>query len=116
MVMRQLSDLEATNQERHEWQSFLALHALLDVSAVDAALYRRCLGALWLLRRQDVVTRADLVRATGLEFHKSPDLLIAQLIREQVLARFPRGHSPFESERKAGRTPSRTMPGTTANR
>jgi hypothetical protein len=36
-----------------------------------------------------VVTRADLVRATGLEFHKSPDLLIAQLIREQVLAPLP---------------------------
>jgi hypothetical protein len=43
MVTRQLPDLEATNQERHEWESFLALHALLDVSAVDVALYRRCL-------------------------------------------------------------------------
>jgi hypothetical protein len=99
MVMRQLPNLEATNQERQEWQSFLALHALLDVSAVDALLYRRCLSALWLLRGRDLITRADLVRATGLEFHKSPDLLIAQLIREQVLAPVP--SRPFSFRIKA---------------
>jgi hypothetical protein len=89
MAKHQLRDLEAAYQERHEWQSFLALHALLDVSTVDAALYRRCLSALWRLRGQDLVARADLVRATGLEFHKSTDLLIAQLIREQFLAPVP---------------------------
>ena len=102
--MRQLPNLEATNQERQEWQSFLALHAPLDVSAVDALLYRRCLSALWLLRGRDLITCADLVRATRLEFHKSPDLLIAQLIREQVLAPVP--SRPFSFRIKAqGWTP-----------
>jgi hypothetical protein len=40
-------------------------------------------------RGRDLLTRGDLVRATGLEFHESTDLLIAQLIREQFLAPVP---------------------------
>lgn len=83
-------------EERYEWQSFLGLLWVLDVSAVDPMLYQRCLRAAWQLREKSIISRRALINACGLGFHDPSlelDLLLAALVRDEVLEPIP--SAPF---------------------
>ena len=57
---------------------------------------RRCLAAVWLSRGKRTISRAGLQRIAGLDFRAETldsDLLLAQLVREEILARIV--SSPF---------------------
>ena len=58
-------------EERYEWQSFLGLLPVLDLSAVDPVRYQRCMRAVWELREKVTITRSALMDACGLAFHDS---------------------------------------------
>jgi hypothetical protein len=80
---------------RHEWQSFLGLLPVLDLRPMDLVLYQRCLTAVW-LSRKNAIGRTDLQQAAGLTFQTETvdfDLLLAQLVREEILE--PIISSPF---------------------
>jgi hypothetical protein len=91
-----LADSEHRSAElRHEWQSFLGLLPVLDLRPMDPVLYQRCLTAVW-LSRKNAIGRTDLQQAAGLIFETKPvafDLLLAQLVREEILE--PIISSPF---------------------
>ena len=80
---------------RYEWQSFLGLLPMLDLQPTDPVLYQRCLTAVW-LSRKSAISRTDLHQAAGLAFQEETvdfDLLVAQLVREEILE--PIISSPF---------------------
>jgi len=80
---------------RYEWQSFLGLLPVLDLQPTDPVLYQRCLAAVW-LSRKSAISRTDLQQAAGLTFQTETmafDLLLAQLVREEILE--PIISSPF---------------------
>ena len=80
---------------RYEWQSFLGLLPVLDLQPMDPVLYQRCLTAVW-LSRKSAISRTDLQQAAGLHFQAETvdfDLLLAQLVREEILE--PILSSPF---------------------
>ena len=83
-------------EERYEWQSFLGLLWVLDVSAVDPVLYQGCMTAAWQLREKSIISRRALMNACGLGFQNSSlelDLLLAALVRDEVLEPIP--SAPF---------------------
>jgi hypothetical protein len=80
---------------RHEWHSFLGLLPVLDLRPMDLVLYQRCLTAVW-RSRKSAISRTDLQRAVGVAFQEETldfDLLVAQLVREEILE--PIVSSPF---------------------
>lgn len=79
-------------EDRVEWQSFLGLLPVLDLSGIDPLSYQRCLAGVWRLQGR-IVSRQDLQRASGLEFEQQFEFLLAQLVRDQVLE--PIVSSPF---------------------
>jgi hypothetical protein len=85
MKDRKLAGGLTAARHRHEWQSFLALQPVLDLSGLDPILYQRCLGVVWRLRGQAVISRDDLLRLGGLAFQGSIDWMLARLIREEAL-------------------------------
>jgi hypothetical protein len=96
MTEKGLSDSGRRSAElRYEWQSFLGLLPVLDLQPTDPVLYQRCLTAVW-LSRKSVISRTDLHQAAGLGFQAEAvdfDLLLAQLVREEILE--PIISSPF---------------------
>jgi len=79
---------------RYEWHSFLGLLPVLDLRPMDLVLYQRCLTAVW-RSRKSAISRTDLQRAVGVAFQEALDfdLLVAQLVREEILE--PIMSSPF---------------------
>jgi hypothetical protein len=96
MTEKGLSDTGHRSAElRHEWQSFLGLLPVLDLRPLDPVLYQRCLTAVW-RSRKSAISRTDLQQAVGLGFQADTvdfDLLLAQLVREEILE--PIISSPF---------------------
>jgi hypothetical protein len=79
----------------YEWQSFLGLLPVLGLRPMDPALYQCCLAAVW-RSRKSAISRTDLRQAAGLGFQTETldfDLLLAQLVREEILE--PIISSPF---------------------
>ena len=104
MTEKGLSDTEHRPAEiPYEWQSFLGLLPVLDLRPVDPALYHRCLAAIWLWRGKRMISRAGLQRIAGLDFRAETldsDLLLAQLVREEILE--PIVSSPFNFQIRRG--------------
>jgi hypothetical protein len=78
----------AAAEERREWQSFLGLLPLLDVTPVDPVLHQRCLAAIWRARSGGLISRADLRRHAGFGDGGETlqlELAIARLVRERVI-------------------------------
>ena len=96
MTEKGLSDTGQRSAElRYEWHSFLGLLPVLDLRPMDLVLYQRCLTAVW-RSRKSAISRTDLQRAVGVAFQEETldfDLLIAQLVREEILE--PIISSPF---------------------
>ena len=96
MTEKGLSDTGQRSDElRYEWHSFLGLLPVLDLRPTDPVLYQRCLTAVW-LSRKSAISRTDLHQAVGLGFQEEAadfDLLLAQLVREDILE--PIVSSPF---------------------
>ena len=96
MTDKGLSDTGQRSDElRYEWHSFLGLLPVLDLQPTDPVLYQRCLTAVW-LSRKSAISRTDLHQAAGLGFQAEAvdfDLLLAQLVREEILE--PIISSPF---------------------
>jgi hypothetical protein len=96
MTEKGLSDTDRRSADmRYEWQSFLGLLPVLDLQPMDPVLYQRCLTAVW-LSRKSAISRTDLQQAAGLHFQAETvdfDLLLAQLVREEILE--PILSSPF---------------------
>ena len=96
MTEKGLSDSGRRSAElRYEWQSFLGLLPVLDLRPMDPVLYQRCLTAVW-RSRKSAISRTDLQQAAGLAFQEETldfDLLVAQLVREEILE--PIVSSPF---------------------
>ena len=96
MTENGLSDSGCRSAElRYEWQSFLGLLPVLDLRPMDPVLYQRCLTAVF-LSRKSAIGRTDLQQAVGLTFQTETvafDLLLAQLVREEILE--PIISSPF---------------------
>jgi hypothetical protein len=96
MTEKGLTDSGRRSAElRYEWQSFLGLLPVLDLQPTDPVLYQRCLTAVW-LSRKSAISRTDLHQAAGLGFQAEAvdfDLLLAQLVREEILE--PIISSPF---------------------
>jgi hypothetical protein len=96
MTENGLSDSECRSAElRYEWHSFLGLLPVPDLRPVDLVLYQRCLTAVW-RSRKSAISRTDLKQAPGLAFQAEAvdfDLLLAQLVREEILE--PITSSPF---------------------
>jgi hypothetical protein len=96
MTEKGLSDTGQRSDElRYEWHSFLGLLPVLDLQPTDPVLYQRCLRAVW-LSRKSAIGRTDLQQAAGLTFQTETvdfDLLLAQLVREEILE--PIISSPF---------------------
>jgi len=96
MTENGLSDSECRSAElRYEWHSFLGLLPVLDLQPTDPVLYQRCLTAVW-LSRKSAISRTDLHQAAGVAFQEETvdfDLLVAQLVREEILE--PIISSPF---------------------
>src|ERR1700682_4373384 len=96
MTEKGLSDTDRRSAElRYEWQSFLGLLPVLDLQPMDLVLYQRCLTAVW-RSRKSAISRTDLQQAAGLGFQEETldfDLLVAQLVREEILE--PIISSPF---------------------
>ena len=96
MTEKGLSDARHGSAElRYEWQSFLGLLPVLDLRPMDPLQYQRCLAAVWRSRKR-AISRTDLQQATGLAFQAETvdfDLLLAQLVREEILE--PIISSPF---------------------
>ena len=88
MAEKGLSDSgRRTAELRYEWQSFLGLLPVLDLQPMDPVLYQRCLTAVW-RSRKSAISRTDLQQAAGLGFQAETadfDLLLAQLVREEIL-------------------------------
>ncbi len=81
-------------EERHEWASFLALIPMFDLREIDSEQYQRCLRAVWLGSNTGRISRDELKARAGLAFDHDAlgvDLLLAELVRERVLA-------PIESQ------------------
>ena len=91
MADKGLSHAEQRSADvRYEWQSFLGLLPVLDLRPVDPVLYQRCLAAVWLLRGKRTISRTALRHGgvAGLDFMPETldsDLLLAQLVREEIL-------------------------------
>ena len=103
-------------EERYEWQSFLGLLPVLDLSAVDPVRYQRCMRAVWELREKVTITRSALMVACGLAFHDSSlesDLLLAALVRDEVLEPVP--SAPFCFRVRAWLEFANTIDGNDAN-
>jgi hypothetical protein len=104
MTEKGLSDVERRPAEiRYEWQSFLGLLPVLDLQPVDPVLYQRCLAAVWLSRGKRTISRTGLQRIAGLDFRAETldsDLLLAQLVREEILE--PIVSSPFNFQIRRG--------------
>jgi hypothetical protein len=80
---------------RYEWQSFLGLLPVMDFRSIDLVLYQRCLTVVW-HSRKSTISRTDLQQAAGLGFQADTvdlDILLAQLVREEILE--PIISSPF---------------------
>ena len=96
MTEKGLSDTGQRSAElRHEWHSFLGLLPVLDLRPMDLVLYQRCLTAVW-RSRKSAISRTDLQRSVGVAFQEETldfDLLVAQLVREEILE--PIISSPF---------------------
>ena len=96
MTEKGLSDAGHRSAElRYEWQSFLGLLPVLDLRPMDPVLYQRCLTAVW-RSRKSAISRTELQQAAGLAFQEGTldfDLLVAQLVREEILE--PIVSSPF---------------------
>ncbi len=96
MTEKGLSDSGCRSAElRHEWHSFLGLLPVLDLRPMDPVLYQRCLTAVW-RSRKSAISRTDLQQAAGVGLQAEPvdfDLLLAQLVREEILE--PIVSSPF---------------------
>jgi hypothetical protein len=96
MTEKGLSDSGRRSAElRYEWQSFIGLIPLLDLRPMDPVLYQRCQTAVW-RSRKTAISRTDLQQAAGLAFQEETldfDLLVAQLVREEILQ--PIISSPF---------------------
>jgi len=96
MTENGLSDSWRRSAElRYEWKSFLGLLPVLDLRPTDLVLYQRCQTAVW-RSRKSAISRTDLQQAAGLGFRAETlgfDLLIAQLVREEILE--PIISSPF---------------------
>ena len=103
MTDKGLSDAEHRSAElRYEWQSFLGLLPVLDLRPIDPVLYQRSLTAVW-RSRESAISRTDLQQATGLAFQAETvdfDLLLAQLVREEILE--PIISSPFHFQIRRG--------------
>jgi len=68
---------------------------VLDLQPMDPVLYQRCLTAVW-RSRKSAISRTDLQQAAGLGFQAATvdfDLLLAQVVREEILE--PITSSPF---------------------
>jgi hypothetical protein len=89
MKNKELLDLRSpAAEERREWQSFLGLLLILDVTPVDPVLYQRCLAAVWRARAGGLISRADLCRHAGFDLGGETlnlELTIARLVRERVI-------------------------------
>jgi hypothetical protein len=86
---------QRSDQLRYEWHSFLGLLPVLVLQPTDPVLYQRCLTAVWRSRKCPI-SRTDLKQAAGLGFQTETvdfDLLLAQLVREEILE--PIVSSPF---------------------
>ena len=86
---------QRSDELRYEWHSFLGLLPVLDLQPTDPVLYQRCLTAVW-LSRKSAISRTDLHQVVGLGFQEEAvdfDLLLAQLVREEILE--PIISSPF---------------------
>ena len=96
MTEKGLSDSGRRSAElRYEWQSFLGLLPVLDLRPMDPVLYQRCLTAVW-RSRKSAISRTDLQQGAGVAFQEETldfDLLVAQLVREEILE--PIVSSPF---------------------
>jgi hypothetical protein len=96
MTDKGLSDTEHRSAEfRYEWHSFLGLLPVLDLRSMDLVLYQRCLTAVW-RSRKSAISRTELQQVAGLAFKEGTldfDLLVAQLVREEILE--PIISSPF---------------------
>src|SRR5580700_9115907 len=96
MTEKGLSDTGQRPAElRYEWRSFLGLLPVLDLRPMDPVLYQRCQTAVW-RSRKSAISRTDLHQAAGLAFQEETvdfDLLVAQLVREEILE--PIISSPF---------------------
>jgi hypothetical protein len=88
----------ASAEERHEWESFLALLPLFDLREIEAEKYRRCLREFGLCPGSIQIGRDELKTRTGLGVGEngSPalDLILASLVREGVLV--PIKARPFQ--------------------
>jgi hypothetical protein len=97
MTEKGLSDTDRRSADmRYEWQSFLGLVPVLDLRAVDPILYQRCQAAVWRSRGKRMISRTELQQVAGLHFQEETldfDLLVAQLVREEILE--PILSSPF---------------------
>ena len=86
---------QRSDQLRYEWHSFLGLLPVLSLQPTDPVPYQRCLTAVW-RSRKSAISRTDLKQAAGLGFQTETvdfDLLLAQLVREEILE--PIVSSPF---------------------
>lgn len=96
MIEKGLADSGRRSAElRYEWQSFLGLLPVLDLRPMDPVLYQRCLTAVW-RSRKSAISRTDLQQAAGLAFQEETldfDLVVAQLVRDEILE--PIVSSPF---------------------
>jgi hypothetical protein len=108
MTEKGLSDAEHRSAElRHKWQSFLGLLPVLDLRPLDPVLYRRCLTAVW-RSRKSAISRTDLQQAVGLGFQADTvdfDLLLAQLVREEILEPIISSPFHFQIRRRNGTHP-----------
>jgi hypothetical protein len=89
-------------QLRYEWQSFLGLLPVLDLRPMDPVLYQRCLTVVW-RSRKSAISRTDLRQAAGLAFQEETldfDLLLAQLVREEILKPIISSPFHFQSRRR----------------
>src|SRR5580693_7989486 len=97
MTEKGLSDSGHRSDElRYEWQSFVGLLPVLDLRPVNPILYQRCQAAVWRSRGKRMISRTELQQVAGLHFQEETldfDLLLAQLVREEILE--PILSSPF---------------------
>jgi Rad52/22 family double-strand break repair protein len=83
-------------ETRHEWEAFLALSEMMDLSALDTNVYSRLEKACERLADQSLITRDALILESGLSFFDecaAPDLALMSLVRRGILK--PISAQPF---------------------
>jgi hypothetical protein len=115
MKNKELLDLMSpAAEERRQWQSFLGLLPILDVTPVDPVLYQRCLAAVWRVRAGGLISRIDLRRNAGFDHGGETlhlELAIARLVRERVIEPIVATPFSFQIQRRNSTNPESAYAG-----